>query len=264
MLSWLKWKKSKRALTAPGPSPWYLRAPWACIRTTKGNWTWSFYDDPILSGLSRLMSPQGETVLFVDFYCYIQTLPDNKLLIWYETGRSERNKHNTPKIIFTILSLSSLITFNEPQAAAAEIRANKERVLFKGGSPQSYEVSTTLYEGTYPIAPPPEFARLPELLVIADFGPAEMSSNHWEKTSRAIYVFDFNSGQVTVLPQVWFNEGTYDFGYQWITRVQREQETNQIIGEGIRLGEFRLDKSGKQLQEWLHTDVFYHPERNFH
>jgi hypothetical protein len=64
-----------------------------------------------------------------------------------------------------------------------------------------------------------------------------------------------------VLPQKWFNGGKYDFGYQWITRVQRDPRTGQIVGEGIRLGNFLLDRSGTEIQEWLHEDIFYHPER---
>lgn len=181
--------------------------------------------------------------------------------MWYEAGRQAQDKSETPKIMFTILNLAALIPFKNPRDIATDVKMKKERIRFQGGLPTAYDVSTTLHEGTHPISPPAEFADIKELLVLADFGPKENSSNHWDKMCRAIFVFDFKAKQVTVLPQKWFNEGKYDFGYQWITRVQRDTKTGQIVGEGIRLGNFRLDPSGMQIQEWLHKDVFYHPEQ---
>jgi hypothetical protein len=261
MLSWLKRKMMKIEPTTPGPSPWYLRAPWARINTPEGLWTWDFYDDPNLSGLSRLLSPHRETVLFVDFHCYIQPLPDSRLLVWYEIGRQEYDKDEIPKIEFTIIDLVALKPFRDDLEIAREIRSKKERFRFEGGTPRIYDFSTTVHEGVHRISPPPEFTGLPEVLVLADFGPKEAASNHWDKMCRAIFAFDFKAEQVTVLPQQWFNEGNYDFGYQWITRVQREPKSGQIVGEGIRLGNFKLDQSGTQIQEWLHQDVFYHPEQ---
>lgn len=242
----------KIEVTTPGPSPWYLRGARARLNTRKGSWIWEIYDGPTLSGLSRLLSPEGETVLFVDFNCYVQPLSGGCLIGWYEMGR---------RVIFTILDLDTLIPLREHLKIAAEIRSKKSRIWFHGGEARIYEVSTALGEGTHSIFPPAEFADLPELLVLADFGPGEDVSNHWDKMYRAIFAFDFKSRQVTVLPQKWFNGGKYDFGYQWITRVQRDPITGQIVGEGIRLGNFLLDRSGTQVQEWLHEDIFYHPER---
>jgi len=37
--------------------------------------------------------------------------------------------------------------------------------------------------------------------------------------------------------------------------------SGEIVGEGIRLGVFRLDSSCRQIAEWLVTDIFHHPER---
>jgi hypothetical protein len=252
--------KLKIAFTAPGPSPWSLRPPSARLSTAEGEWTWGFYDEPGLAGLSRLISPYGESVLFLDFSFYVQLLPGDKLLIWHESGRQAQDRSATPGIAFTILTLSALIPFDAPQVKAKDIRTNKTKIGFQGGNPRFYVASTTLSEGTHPISTPPEFSGLPEVLVLADFGPADMASNHWDKMCRAIFAFDFKSQAVTVFPQNWFNDGKYDFGYQWISRVQREPATGQIVGQGVRLGEFRLDSSGTQIQEWLHKDPFYHSQ----
>ena len=252
------WFRRKRiSLSVPGPSPWYLRAPWAPLRTSQGTWTWGFYDGPKLAGLSYLKSPSGKAVLLLDFNLYVLPLPKDRILLWYESGR-EREASPPARITFLILALDGLRPLADLNAVADEMRTKKDRIIFEGGDPFVYEFSSNVSEGIHTLAPPPPFLELPELLVLADYGPE--GGNHFDKMFRAIFAFDFKANRVTVIPQRWFNEGTYDFGYQWITRVQREEKTGQIVGEGIRLSNFRLDQSGTQIQEWLHKDVFYHPE----
>ena len=62
--------------------------------------------------------------------------------------------------------------------------------------------------------------------------------------------------QVEVFPQDWFNDGSYDFGYQWITRVNRRVD-GSIAGDGIRLGTFELDATNRMIKRWLTSDPFY-------
>ena len=77
----------------------------------------------------------------------------------------------------------------------------------------------------------------------------------------AIFAFNFKTATVEVIPQDWFNNGQYDFGYQWITRVGRDSKTKRIFGEGIRLGFFRLDETGRNIEKWLRNDPFYYGPR---
>ena len=247
--------------TTLGPSPWYLKASGAGIDTPEGLWRWEFYDDAAIAGLSRLLSPHGETVLFIDFNCYVQSLGDGRLLVGFESTRSAQGGCEAPDIKFIIVVLAALTPVTDHEKMALEVRKNKERIRFQGGLPSTYEFSTVVQEGVQSICSPAEFGKLQEILVLADFGPKDEASNNWDSMYRAIFAFDFREQQVTVLPQKWFNTGSYDFGYQWITRVQREPATNQIVGEGIRLGNFRLDSSGTQIEEWLDQNVFSHPER---
>ncbi|MBI5301277.1 MAG: hypothetical protein HY868_04000 [Chloroflexi bacterium] len=67
------------------------------------------------------------------------------------------------------------------------------------------------------------------------------------ENNRAIFGFSFDKQIVEVYPQDWFNKGDYDFGYQWITRVARDED-GKIIGDGIRLDRFRLDASGRNIE----------------
>lgn len=254
-------RRNKIPLTVPGPSPWYLRAPWASLVTSGGRWTWNFYDEPKLAGLSRLIAPNKTTVLLLDFGCYVFPLTNDRILIWHESGREEATKTGPPKITFLILQLNELHPFADHSSAAADMRDTKRWIRFEGTSSVVFEVPTEVCEGEHAISPPASFVELLEILVLADYGSDV--GNHFDKMFRAIFAFDFKERRLTVLPQQWFNEGDYDFGYQWITRVQRESTTGQIVGEGIRLGNFRLAPSATQIAEWLHKDVFYHPEHEF-
>ena len=258
---WNRKKSRKIPLRAPGPSPWYLRSPNASIRTPSGEWSWRSYDDERTSGISRLISPSGETVLFLEFNCYVLPLNSEHILIWYETGREAEECTIQPKIIFLTLDISKLEAFKNHQLMAQQLRDEKRKVLFQGGSPVEFEFISSVLEGTHVINAPKSFSELGEILVLADYGEVENSSNHWDKMYRAIYSFKFAHDFVEVLPQKWFNEGDYDFDYQWITRVERNSDTGKIVGEGIRLGNFELDDSFTQIGQWLEQDVFYHPEQ---
>jgi hypothetical protein len=228
--------------TTPGPSPWYLRGSSARIKVHGQSCSWESYDGPTLSGLSRLRTPGGDTLMFVDFYCYVQALNNESLLVWYEVDRGQIS----PRIVFTLVDCRTLHVLENASSEAADIKTKKDKLRFRGGDPVTFEFPTGVNEGRHPISSPMEFDALPEVLALADFGPLEMQSNEMR---RAIFAFDFKSKHVSVMPQRWFNEGGYDFGYQWITRVQRDPKTGQIVGEGFRIGDFRLDASGTLLAD---------------
>jgi hypothetical protein len=241
----------------PGPSPWYLSSPSAQVHARDGTWTW--IEDPKLAGICHLFSPRDEAVLTVDFYCYVQQLPHERLLIWHEEGRQQSNISPNPRVVFDLLTLTALVPVPDAESVAVNLRAKKNCVRFEGGCAARYEIVTSIEAGIHPITPPREFSELHEVLVLADFGPAELSSNHWDRMSRAIFAFNFQARQLEVMPQDWFNGGGYDYGYQWISRVYREPNRGRIFGEGVRLGRFRLDPSGRRVEEWLHDDRFYRP-----
>jgi hypothetical protein len=249
MFAWLKRLTNSRGpewlSNAPGPSPWYLNAPASRVRTPEGDWTWAHHKDQF-GGISTLVSPSGEVVLILDFYCYAMPLPDGQLLIWHEFRKE--NDSYSQSVIFALLSLPDLVPLEDFESAAAAVRKDKSGFFFKGGAPRTYKMSTVLEEGMHPITPPQAFNGLPEILVLANFGTVADSPH---EAHRAIFVYEFARGRVTVLPQVWFNRGGYDFGYQWITRVAREKGTGRIIGDGIRISRFRLDESGTQRDKSL-------------
>src|SRR5689334_17000925 len=120
--------------TTPGPSPWYLHAPWARININGQHCTWDSYDGPTLSGLSRLIAPSGQTLLFVDLYCYVQPLKNDSLLIWYEVDREQPS----PRIVFTLLTVATLQALKDTVFEAEDMKSKKEKIRFRGGDPISF------------------------------------------------------------------------------------------------------------------------------
>ena len=238
-------------LTAPGPTPWYLEAPEvATLQTSRGPWTWQARHRAELEGMSCLRAPDGRAALLLGMGCYVLPLADDRILVWYEHRRSAAATGvDRPVIVFTVLHLNDLQPLADLKTAALDMKSADRTMAFEGGNPVVLEVPTDVSEGVHAMTTPKAFVDLPEILVLADYGSE--AGNHFDKMFRAIFAVDFKAGRVAVLPQRWFNEGSYDFSYEWITRVQRETATGRIVGEGIRLGYFRLDASGTQLEAWL-------------
>ena len=65
------------------------------------------------------------------------------------------------------------------------------------------------------------------------------------------------SQEIEVICVDWFNTEEWDMDYQWISRVARDPKTQKFIGEGIRMGVFQLDETGKNLDKWLFKHDFY-------
>ncbi len=246
-------QKANNPLTVPGPAPWYLAAPEvATLQTSRGVWRWQTRHRAELETNSYLRAPDGSVALLVSLGCYVLPLPDERILVWHERKRSAVAGVDRPGIVFTVLHLNDLQPLADRKAAATAMRSANRSMAFEAGTPVVFEVPTGIGEGTHAMAPPAALRDVSEILVLGDYGSE--SGNGFDRSFRAIFAFDFKAGQVSVLPQRWFNEGKYDFSYQWITRVQREPETGQIVGEGIRIRRFRLDASGTQVQAWLDRD----------
>lgn len=253
-----KGRNHKFTLNAPGPSPWFFRKQSPIILDNNDTLHWETKKN-LPSGITCLKNSENSIFLLLDFGWYCLTLTNNRILLWKE----EVNKSSTISeryIAFYIISLNNLMALENPVKEIDFMRKNNISIKFNGKS-ISCNFKTYLEAGTYPINFPIEFQELTELLVLADYGPLTAVSNHFDKMYRAIFSFDFNVNNVTVYPQNWFNNGSYDYGYQWITRVQRDNNTGLIIGEGIRLGNFLLDSTSTNIKKWLKSDSFFHPEQ---
>ncbi len=95
---------------------------------------------------------------------------------------------------------------------------------------------------------PDEFKKFDEFILLTELENLYHNpdpKNSWHNTTMLLLKPE--SGWIFNYPQDWFNKSNCDFGYQWITRAIRNPQTNLIHGQGIRLSDFVLDKSNRQL-----------------
>jgi len=93
---------------------------------------------------------------------------------------------------------------------------------------------------------PEPFRSLDELLLLTSY-PARTRDD----AACAVYVLYPQAGLVEVVPQKWFTPNQYDVGRQWISRVARDPDSQRILGEAVRVGNFQLTEDGKQVETWL-------------
>lgn len=98
-----------------------------------------------------------------------------------------------------------------------------------------------------------EFKTIPEFFVVRNVEWIERKS--YGRT--AIISIRPSEETIEIHPQDWFNNSdTIDFGYQWITMAARDSKTGKIHGFGIRLTNFVLDASGRELDRGGDTSFF--------
>ena len=150
---------------------------------------------------------------------------------------------------FILLTLEALSELEDAEAAARRLSIERGLASYRDGAATLFEFQTVLEEGVYPIDAPPEYRSVPEILVLADFGPLKKVLPDRD-SHRAIFAFDFPTDRVAVLPQRWYNHD-YDDGENWIIQVCRDLESGRIVGVQKRSGVFQLSGHGTDIDQWL-------------
>lgn len=241
----------------PGPSPWYLRRPDRTLPSASGPLAWRpAGDEDQRAGKTLLVAPSGEPLLVLDFHCYVRQLQPPRFLVWHPEGEGRADMRSTPSAErFRIIDADTLAPIPDLDAVIASMHATGRRSELAAGELATVAVRTSLPDGRTRCAFPDAMHELDELLVLTHSTAAGEESNYDDVMSLRLWIVRPREGTVDVIPQDWFNRGDYDFGYQWVTRVAREPG-GRIVGEGIRIGAFVLDKTGRRVSEWLSTDPF--------
>lgn len=229
-----------------GPSPW----AWRDRSHLMGGRRYRFRDlgqEGNLSGVTTILNEQDQVILLLDFNLYARFLDDGRVLLWWEDGDKDQKE-----ITFASFAFSSLKPIKDPVISATRMRAEKAKTAGLDGI-ATHRFRCFLGSGSHPVSAPAEWKDFEETLVLADYAPG---SNGYDVMHRALFVFDWITSRVTVIPQDWFNNGKYDFEYQWVARIART-ESGRLIGEGIRLGTFELDDSGREVKRWLSQNPFH-------
>ncbi len=207
-----------------------------------------------------LVTAGNQTLAVFDFYCYMSAMKGTRFLVWFEQKSAIGASMTSPDAIsLEILDADHLEIVEDLETACRELtmRKDRSRVWHRGGEVSACRVPAYLPAGTHRLPLPSEFREIDELLILA-------SRTAFAEMNLALFIVRPGENTVEVIPQDWFNKGSYDFGYQWPTRVARDPVTRKIFGEGFRLGRFVLDEAGRGVEQWLQPDPAWHPERQMY
>jgi hypothetical protein len=187
-----------------------------------------------------LLDSDKNLLVTVGIYSYAFVVNFETLLLWrpYEQGDAAL------KISFHLLALPALKPIRDTAKASEQTQLRAAGIYYESTPIDLWTCSAAFSAGENIVLSPPSFQRCGEVLVLADLGKAASAS----PINIAVLAFDFGKQRVTCLPQDWFNESDADFGYQWITRVWRDQK-GRLCRDGIRIDPFRLDGTGRQRDD---------------
>lgn len=101
---------------------------------------------------------------------------------------------------------------------------------------------------------PNDFTSIGEILLLTEIDGlyGEVSNNKFWHNTALIRLNTFND-VIEIFPQDHFNKSNADFGYVWMTQVQRDLKKNRIKVNGIRMNDFYLNKTNRQRKiiNWL-------------
>jgi hypothetical protein len=218
-----------------GPAPWY----WETFPYLQGaagqRFTWQHHgsDGPLAYLVTlNLRSEPDKPRLALNSYCRPFAVEPHRLGLWCPEGRNLR---------FVLFELDQLKMFSYEEVAGWFKQSN-ERIYSATAPLAEFEISAMLAEGTHPIAVPPEFQGIKELLLTTPYKAMTK-----DDPAVAIYVVYPHAGLVEVLPQRWFTANQFDIGPQWITKIVRDPVSGRIVGHAMRVGSFELSENGCDL-----------------
>jgi hypothetical protein len=240
----------------PGPSPWYLVSKGPRFENTKTEWL-----DGEKFAKSKMTGRHnenytGKTVLLLnselklifDFQCYVLKVDNSKLLVWYEQTDKQKAIEDLSVKLF-LIDIDKLQTITFPDNVVKTLNQN-QKIGITGKPLAELTISTTLEFGIHKLSVPKEFKSCEEILILAKSSAMGQETNYYDKMSLSLFILNFQKETVEIFPQDWFNNGAFDFMYQWPTRLRRDKETNQIFGDGIRIGTFKLSDNKREIEKW--------------
>lgn len=228
---------------APGPSPWYLKDSSISIKTPYGIAHWEDAGGGPKKSGKTLLKVNDKILAIVDFYHWIKPLDESIFLVWnqppVESGRT------APLNIF-VFDSNLFAPLENIDKICEEIKKTKCGFYCKNGLLNKIEIPTTKIGGPFIQQFPSPINRIEELLILIN-SSAVCESNYLDEMNLCILIVRPQKGEYEIIPQDWFNNGSFDFGYQWVTKLARNPKSGNIIGCGVRIGDFELDNSNRKL-----------------
>jgi hypothetical protein len=184
--------------------------------------------------------------LILGFYVHVIKLAPRQLLLWHDPRRSEGGEVNDiGKVEFRVVDLDALQPIVDvPQSIELLGEHRVPLIAFPTNRADHLPVlalDARAPEGSRAVGMPEELLGIEEPLFFVRVEGTRL----WSLRPRL--------RMLHVMPQDWFNQGNFDFGYQWPTRAARDDTSGTLVGEGFRIREFMLDKAGKNIARWFET-----------
>jgi hypothetical protein len=210
-------------------SPWYFTDDSPKIGQ---NLKWKYSDK---LWITKLLSKKACLGL-VDGYCYIKPLNSEEFLIW-ERGTTKIEFYKT-KDLKPIPNMVDIIKI---------LRDTKRKFYFNCKPVDQIEYYFDLYQTEINFEFPESLKNTEEIIQVNDIS-GMYKDLKTPMGNTAVVVLQPKSNRIFLYPQDWFNrDNQIDFGYQWITRADRHPKTGKIHIQGIRIDEYILDETNRQI-----------------
>ena len=167
----------------------------------------------------------------VGLHCCIKPLINGQFLIWHM---------NTQKIeLFEVSKLKPIRT------SKINLDELKKPYFFNSKPRSSFEFKIDPKQTELEFEFPNTVKHIEEIIQVSN-----VKGIYSERTmsSTAVIVLKPKENRIEIYPQDWFNKDkNIDFGYQWITRAERIKGTDRIKIQGIRIGEYELDETKREI-----------------
>jgi hypothetical protein len=227
-----------------GPTPWHL-PKFPNGQSTDGKRTWKNLE--LKTGEEfrvGLINERNEFLVLLGFYWYACALTSDLWLLWRQYRPESGLPDEPAEVQFRLLDAKGASPIEDVESALARSNhRNRVGICHNGKAVAEQNYLAAFPPDATTISVPSELVGAGNVLVLADIGSL---AGYKAEVHAAILDFEFRDQVVTSYPQDWFNKGSLDFGYQWISRVWRD-EKGRLCGEGVRIGEFRLDSTGRHL-----------------
>lgn len=233
---WKTRKLRKLFQTVPGPSPWYLRSTGPRFNGYK----WVSAGESADTAGKVLLKNSKYVFMIVDFHNYISLLNRKYFVIWHQSYVSDTS---TCPVNLKIIDPKELKPIDgNINELCKQMKNEKTPVLFNAPIVAEVELSTVNADEYIDCYVPPPISEIDELLILCHSSGIRIPENG-DNSNVGLIVVNPKMNRFRIYPQDWFNNGGYDYGYQWITQVVRDKKSREIYGDGIRISPFVLDES---------------------
>ena len=184
--------------------------------------------------------PEGQNTpryLGLGFYCYVARATNDQLLLWRHVGEQRKPRR---------WDLVRMSVFDTGELGPIDWLPDVEPgdpVCYTTGLVANVDLPATWQRGRYSFEFPEAFKATPEVIMLVSV------YHNLGGLEQALYIVHPQENAIDVVLLDWWNEGDFDFGYQWITKVGRGPG-GRLFGTGFRINPFVVKETGEFI-EWI-------------